>query len=92
MDQDDTVYNSYGSTEGKMPEFKHSKKFHDVLNTCILNSDSCSTIISWKSCNKDIDYSESDYVKNLSSENHKIHQPLNLCLKDNKNEVCLSFQ
>ncbi|XP_050061979.1 uncharacterized protein LOC114125101 [Aphis gossypii] len=87
MDKDDTVYNGYGSTEDEMPEFKHSKKFHDVLNTCIPNSDSRSTIISWKSCNKDIDYSESDYVNNLSSENQKIHQPLNLCIKDNKNET-----
>lgn len=92
MDKDDTVYNGYGSTEGEMQECKHSIKFHDVLDTCILNSDSCSTMISWKSCNKDINYSELDYVKSLSSENQKIHQPLNLCIKDNKSEVCLSFQ
>lgn len=92
MDKDDTVYNGYGSTGGEMPEFKHSKQFHHVLNTCILNCDSRSTIISWKSCNKDIDYSESDYARSSSSENLKIHQPLNLCIKDNKSEVCLSFQ
>lgn len=92
MDKDDTIYNGYGSTEGEMPEFEHNKKCHDVLDTCILKSVSRPTIISWKSCNKDIDYSESDYVKCLSSENQKIHQPLNLCIKDNKSEVCLSFQ
>jgi len=87
----DTVYSNYGYSEDEMQESNNFTKFQDVLDSSKLNSDSHSTINSWKSCNKDISHSESDYLNSLNSENLEINQPLNLCTKDNKNEVCSSF-
>ncbi|XP_025196656.1 uncharacterized protein LOC112595604 [Melanaphis sacchari] len=81
----DTVFSGYDSTQNEMQECKNYRKFQDVVDTCKINSDSHSSILSWKSCHKNIDHSESDYINN--SENLEICQPVNLCIKDNNNET-----
>lgn len=87
-----TRCSSYGSTEDEMQESKNYTTTQDVLDTFKCNSDSNSSIMSWESCHEGISHSELDFVNCPSLENHpEICQPLNLCMRDKKNEVCLSF-
>jgi len=87
-----TRCSGYGSTEDEMQESKNYSTTQDVLDTCKFNSDSHSSIMSWESCHEGISHSELDFVNCPSSENQlEICQPLNLCMRDKKNEVCLGF-
>lgn len=86
-----TGCSGYGSTEGEMQESKNYITTQDVTDTYTFNSDSHSSIILWGSCHEEINHSELD-LNSLSSESSlEICQPLNLCMRDLKNEVCLSF-
>lgn len=83
-----TWWNDYSSTEDEKQEIKNYSTTKDILETCKLNTDSHSSVMSWESCNEEIINSELEFVNCLSSE---IYQPINLCVRDKKNEVCLSF-
>ncbi|XP_060864428.1 uncharacterized protein LOC132940726 [Metopolophium dirhodum] len=86
-----TRCSGYGSTEDEMLESKNYTTTQDVSDTCIFNSDSHSSIMSWESCHEGISHSELDFV------NHpEICKPLNLCMRDKKNEtgtnkICKTF-